>query len=129
MPALLFTVLGIMIGYAGLHASNKKQICSQNKKPSRPSERVLRTGGRDLCGAHYVACLEAFRAFEQIELDGLAFVQRAVAVLLDGGEMPDTSSPVERWMMAGLIGCVATVERSSNIHWQVCAWSGGLMNF
>src|SRR5271154_7193350 len=37
--------------------------------------------------SHYVARLEAFRAFEQIELDGLAFIQRAVAVLLDGREM------------------------------------------
>src|SRR5271167_4080285 len=37
--------------------------------------------------SHYVARLEAFRAFEQIELDSLAFIQRAVAVLLDGREM------------------------------------------
>jgi len=36
---------------------------------------------------NYVARLEALRAFEQVELDSLAFVQRAVAVLLDGGEM------------------------------------------
>src|ERR1035438_1865838 len=48
----------------------------------------LRTGWRNLCRrAHDIACLEALRAFEQIELDGLAFVQRAVAVLLDGREM------------------------------------------
>src|SRR5271155_3102443 len=37
--------------------------------------------------SHHVAGLEAFRAFEQIELDGLTFIQRAVAVLLDGREM------------------------------------------
>src|SRR5208337_4287203 len=43
--------------------------------------------GKFLCRAHHVACLKALRAFEQIELDGLAFVQRAVAVLLDGRKM------------------------------------------
>ncbi len=60
---------------------------SKNKKPSRPSERVANWLEKFLCGSYYVARLEAFGAFEQIELDGLAFVQRAVAVLLDGREM------------------------------------------
>jgi len=58
-----------------------------NKKPSRQSERVCELVGEILCGAHDVTRLKAFRAFEQIELDGLAFIQRAVSVLLDGGEM------------------------------------------
>src|ERR1700690_3175446 len=58
-----------------------------NKKPSRPLREGLRIGGRNLCRAHDVACLEALRSFEQIELDGLAFIQRAIAILLNGGEM------------------------------------------
>src|SRR5580658_2417130 len=61
--------------------------CGPNKKPSRQSERVCELVGEILCGAHDVARLKAFRAFEQIELDGLAFIQRAVSVLLDGGKM------------------------------------------
>src|SRR6266850_3256672 len=40
-----------------------------------------------LNGAHDVACLEALGAFEQIELHGLALVQSAITVLLNGGEM------------------------------------------
>src|SRR5580658_6955633 len=61
---------------------------TSHKKPSRPSERVCELVGENLCCcAHDVARLEAFRAFEQVELDSLAFVQRAVAVLLDGREM------------------------------------------
>jgi hypothetical protein len=42
------------------------------------------TGG---LGADYVAGLKAFGAFEQIELHGLTLVERAVAVLLNGGEV------------------------------------------
>src|SRR5208283_4899338 len=38
-------------------------------------------------GADYVAGLKAFGAFEQIELHGLTLVERAIAVLLNGGEM------------------------------------------
>jgi len=38
-------------------------------------------------GADDVAGLEAFGAFEQIELHGLTLVERAVAVLLDRGEV------------------------------------------
>src|SRR5579863_355396 len=37
--------------------------------------------------AHDVCRLEAFGAFEQIKLHGLSLVERAVAVLLNGGEM------------------------------------------
>ena len=40
-----------------------------------------------LLGADYVARLKAFGAFEQIELHGLTLVERAVAVLLNRGEM------------------------------------------
>ena len=39
-----------------------------------------------LC-ADNVGCLEAFRPLQQIELNRFALVQRAVTVLLDGGEM------------------------------------------
>jgi hypothetical protein len=41
---------------------------------------------RSLC-ADDVCRLEPFRAFQQIKLHGLTFVERAVAVLLDGGEV------------------------------------------
>src|SRR5208337_3734278 len=58
-----------------------------NKKPSRPKREGLRIGWRDLCRAHDIARLEALGAFEQIELDSFAFVQRTVAVLLDGRKM------------------------------------------
>ena len=40
-------------------------------------------------GADDVARLKAFGAFEQIELHGLTLVERAVAVLLNGGEMDE----------------------------------------
>ena len=46
-----------------------------------------------LNGAHDVACLEALGAFEQIELHGLALVQSAITVLLDGGEMNENVLP------------------------------------
>ena len=42
--------------------------------------------GRSLC-ADDVCRLEAFGAFQQIKLHGLTFVECAVAVLLDGGEV------------------------------------------
>jgi hypothetical protein len=38
-------------------------------------------------GANDVARLEAFGAFQQIELHGLTLIERAVAVLLNRGEM------------------------------------------
>ena len=37
--------------------------------------------------------LEALGAFEEIELHRLAFIQAAVAVLLDGGEVNENISP------------------------------------
>src|ERR1039458_9295857 len=64
-----------------------RKLWTQIKNPPDKSERVRELVGRNLCRAHDVARLEALRAFEQIELDSLAFVQRAVTVLLDGGEM------------------------------------------
>src|SRR5208282_2935672 len=57
------------------------------KNPLDCCERVCELVGEILCRTHDVACLEALGAFEQVELDGLAFIQRAVAVLLDGREM------------------------------------------
>src|ERR1700719_1160445 len=47
----------------------------------------LRTGWRNLCGAHDIPRLESLRAFQQIELYGLAFIQRTITVLLDGRKM------------------------------------------
>ena len=51
-----------------------------------------------LC-ADDVARLKAFGAFEQIELQGLTLVERAVAVLLNGGEM------YEDVLSRGALGC------------------------
>jgi hypothetical protein len=39
--------------------------------------------------ANNVRCLEAFWAFEQIELHGFAFIERAVSILLNRGEMDE----------------------------------------
>src|SRR5271169_4596058 len=56
------------------------------KNPPAASGRVSNCGTSRL-GADDVARLKAFGAFEQIELHGLTLVERAVAVLLNGGEM------------------------------------------
>src|SRR4051794_34146751 len=37
--------------------------------------------------ADYVCCLKALGALEQVKLDGLAFVERTISVLLDRGEV------------------------------------------
>src|SRR5947209_2835072 len=37
--------------------------------------------------AHHVSCLEALGAFQQVKLHGFAFVQCAISVLLNCGEM------------------------------------------
>ena len=68
------------------HKFGGNSLC-QIKNPLHTSERVCELVGEILCGAYDVARLEALRAFQQIELDGLTFIQRAVAVLLDGREM------------------------------------------
>src|ERR1700741_2389296 len=56
-----------------------------SKKPSCGGRRVLKTVLRlspdDVCR------LKAFGALQQIKLHGLTFIERAVAVLLDGGEV------------------------------------------
>src|ERR1700733_7003178 len=70
----------------GTNLGHKKSV-GINKKPSRHIREGRELVWRNLCGAHDIAGLKTFRAFEQIELDGLAFIQRAVAVLLDGREM------------------------------------------
>jgi len=56
-----------------------------NEKPSRLGERVGNCVTSGL-GANDVTRLKAFGAFEQIELNGLTLVERAVAVLLNRGE-------------------------------------------
>src|SRR5229473_1514599 len=62
-----------------------------NEKPSRSREgRQYVTSG---LGADYVAGLKAFGAFEQIELYGLTLIERAVAVLLDCGEVYENVFP------------------------------------
>lgn len=43
--------------------------------------------------ADHVACLEALGAFQQIELHGFAFVERAIPVLLNRGEMYEDILP------------------------------------
>src|SRR3954462_13492639 len=40
-----------------------------------------------LNGSHNVPCLEALGTFQQVELDHLALVQRAIPVLLNSGEV------------------------------------------
>jgi len=39
--------------------------------------------------ANDVRCLEALGPLEQVELNGFTFVERAVAVFLDGGEVDE----------------------------------------
>lgn len=39
--------------------------------------------------AHDVRRLEAFGPLQQVELNGFTFVERAVAVFLDGGEVDE----------------------------------------
>src|ERR1039458_118118 len=93
LPGLVpWALHGGIVLSAALTVSDLRQLRSssapgQTKNPLDFAERVLRTGRRTLYRAHDVARLETLRALEQIELDGLAFVQRAVAVLLDGREM------------------------------------------
>ena len=48
---------------------------------------------RRLCGADDVRCLEALGAFQQVKLHGLTLIERAVAVLLDGGEVHEYIFP------------------------------------
>jgi len=57
---------------------------------SEASKAALETLEASACGpsdAHVVRGLEAFGAFGEIELYRLAFVQAAISVLLDGGEV------------------------------------------
>jgi hypothetical protein len=52
-----------------------------------------------LSGANDVTRLEPLGALQQIELHGFALVQRAIAILLDGGEMNEdilTSGPLDK---------------------------------
>jgi hypothetical protein len=46
-----------------------------------------------LSGADYVTRLESLGALQQIELHGFALVQRAITILLDGGEMNEDIFP------------------------------------
>ena len=64
-----------------------------NNKPSQGSPRGFADCGLLLSGADDVTRLEALGALQQIELDGFALIQRAVAVLLDGGEMNEDIFP------------------------------------
>src|SRR5579863_6650518 len=57
------------------------------KNPSRWLEGSA-SGTRRLAAAD-VRCLEALRPFQQVELDGLALVESAIAVFLDGGEVDE----------------------------------------
>ena len=57
-------------------------------KPFRWPEGSASGRGAFLAAA-YIRCLEAFWAFEQIELDGLALVESAISVFLDAGEVDE----------------------------------------
>jgi hypothetical protein len=62
---------------------------STTKQETLPekSERVGESGLFRLSGANDVTRLEPLGALQQIELHGFALIQRAVTILLDGGEM------------------------------------------
>ena len=66
-------------------AHGTTQLCSgrQVKNPPAGTGRVPENGSQVL-GADYIGRLEPFGAFQQIELNRLALIQRAVAALSDG---------------------------------------------
>src|SRR5712692_11570847 len=73
---------------------NNQKSKIKNEKPSQGKLRGLDSGwNRDCLNADDVGCLEPFRSFKQIELHRLALVQRAVTVLLDGGEVNENIFP------------------------------------
>jgi len=63
------------------------QTFQQIKNPLAKAERVCELADREDLRTNHVGRLKSLGAFKQIELDGLALVQRAIPVLLDGGEM------------------------------------------
>src|ERR1700733_9684258 len=70
------------------HTKKTRRAQSTQQKTLSTNERVANWFRRRLLRRpHHIARLESFGAFEQIELDRLSFVQRAVAVLLNGGEV------------------------------------------
>ena len=73
-------LFGLLAKGAWGHEPNKKTLPMGGRVENR------RTGG---LSADDVARLKAFGAFEEIELHGLTLVERAVAVLLDGGKMDE----------------------------------------
>src|SRR5258708_24924063 len=67
-------------------------------KPFQTAGRVCKWT-RGCLAAAYVRCLEAFGALQQIELDGFALVESAIAVFLDGGEVDEnifTRGPLDK---------------------------------
>jgi hypothetical protein len=66
-----------------------------NNKPSQGKLRGLAVveGGTVLLHPYHITCLEALRPFYQIEFHRLAFVQCAITVLLDSGEMNENVLP------------------------------------
>ena len=74
----------------------------------------------ELNGAHDVACLEALGALEQIELHGLALVQGAIAVLLDGGEMHEdvfAGGPLDEAKTFGSVEPLHNATFSATFHY------------
>ena len=61
----------------------------QQKTLSAGTERVREDFRLRRLYANYVRCLETLGAFQQIELHRFAFIERAVSILLDRGEMDE----------------------------------------
>ena len=64
-------------------------------------------------GADDVARLKAFGAFEEVELDGLTLVERAVAVLLDSGEV------YENVLTGGALDETISLRPVEPLHWSL----------
>jgi hypothetical protein len=71
---------------SGIRVRGRPRYTIPTKNPPAGSGRVGESSDERL-GTDDVAGLKAFGAFEQIELHGLTLVERAVAVLLDSGEV------------------------------------------
>jgi hypothetical protein len=76
-----------------MFAHKRDESDNRNNKPSQKSERVCKSGLVRFSGADYVSRLEPLGALQQIKLHGFALIQRAVTILLDGGEMNEDIFP------------------------------------
>src|SRR5271165_720813 len=69
-----------------------------------------------LSGAHDIACLEPFRALEQVELHGFTLVQGAITVFLDGRKMNEDILPGGALDEAVAFGSVEPLDRALLSH-------------